>query len=1652
MAGPLRYAFFCLFALLAAPAAAQIVAIGPQLTLEPATATVGGTISVAGARMADGDYVVRVNDGRATVTLTSVSGGTGEFQRNVKIPAMAAGSYAVELVENGRLADTASLRVVSPLGVTATPTDPRAGGSLAFSVSGLTAGTVSLYYAGKVAYGPVKTDGGTLSGKFVVPTDRPTTLPATVTLQARNFVGRLSPRVGERDLAVRRADLSPRLRVAALTPSTTTLTPRTALRVTGTVASNEATPQAGKVEHFWKGSDGRVVPMGAVTGAIRSDGSFSYDMRTPQVGTLSAQQANGSGQLMTVTTFVDENGVKQNQVVAGPSFTSSLDTDAAIDFNFTVRGSDGRQLDDVLVMLRNGPLDELYPDNQSPVFLEGAGSTARPTQFGGAQASDELLGCPDNHQRQRTDATGHAEFEFGLQIPGGGGMFVDGGVLSPGFTIVPTTRCFNGPSINDPGFCEEVDPAGIDVTFSFTAAHTGYGYTITQNNGGQSVLVEDRVTVEARIDRYNGMITTKTCRSGQCGDPRTFQRSANMTITLPKLGAQALQVGAVSFVTNNASQALAIASPPEAFRTDFKVLPDLSAYADGNTFVPPNPQPRTIAVSFLRGAGKPLRLAQYTIFKPGGGAYGPYSFPLTSATVDCDSEGGTQWLTAMLPPTLANAFRFPQPVFGGANHVYGYVRLEDEDGRFGIRPFRLSFQRAPSGSLARKMENVPGLTIDTTLAHATRVTLPNTDVPADTDIAGANSYDVPPGNNRSTAHMDLQFCLPQNADCGIYNSIESTQVQYSREPEFQPGGAVQNGVGLSGGGALGQREWEVLFDKTIPLFRWYWGVPELLSAEVFADLVLRAEYLFNAVFHPENPDASGVETGGRMGIGIIIGVDIDVLFGVLVDAGAAITGVLTGEVVAIATPSEPPCVQEALTFTMNFSGWLEIGCPIPNPFDPTCYIPNVEENYNILNEREGDGECHAPDAARKTLPRVGTDKLLDGFALRQPLATTVDTKAVPVGRVFDARRRRDANRQPAIAVDGSGHRAVAYLDDRRRLVARTGTGRALSSAALISEGYGIREVALTYFDTDRAMLVWAESSLTGAPPPRSDLASFQYLRWAVYDGTAWSRPANLTSPGFGEGGVRMARCKRLLLRADCTNDKLSLVFQRNTDRSIGGAKHIYHAMWNGTAWSVPTRVDQSGSINITPSVAYVGATPVVAWVRYDPGSTLDKLDTRRIALREMDGRSNEEIQTALPTRVAQPSIAGTSPSNLAIAFTRAEPTDAFVGTRQALHLGKRECADGSCITSGWRVRDSHGRTVYGERPVLVARPGGEVSVVFRGLAFGAVPGAADPEDNLFPDDPIGMLGTVGELLDLRSDLKSPVVHAGNLSNDGGYHGQPAATFDPVSMEVLALSSIVDTSAALGDIFKKRERELSAKVSSVDAGVQMAAADDLPDLAIESITSSATRLDAGTNVTLRITVRNRGSAWTPDADHVATLAVGWDDPRLAEAAPVTTTISALGPGQAQVRTVSLVVPGIYVSDERQSAYARLSVESPEGEMDGDDNHATLAIGGMPVPLNLTAAASPGTRIVNLGWTASADPRVAGYRIYADDDGTPRPLGSSFFAGFADLAARFGIDRTYRVSTYSARGVESELSEPVTAAPAKAILPDGLFLDGFESPLP
>ncbi|MEZ5439492.1 MAG: hypothetical protein R3F22_03670 [Lysobacteraceae bacterium] len=1643
--------FAALFSLFVLPARAQFTLPG-TLSVSPSAATGGGTVLLGATHLADGRYVVIIKNASVSATLLDMPGGTGQLQEYVTLPTLAAGSYTVELRIDGNLTQSRSYRVLPPLTVTPSTASPRAGNSFGFSVSGLTDGTLSLVYAGKVAFGPVNVSAGSFSGKFTLPTDRPASLPASVVLEARNAIGKTAPRVGSTTLSVQTPNRSPFIQVGSSTPPSS-INLRDPLSMSGNVVINDLDPADSDVQYWWRDQIGRVVPMGAQLSSVQANGQFTAAMRAPQLATLSAWRAEGSGSVFAVGKIKDHQGNLQQH----PSPWQNLSVDPAfndtVDITLRLRGSDGLPIEGARVVLRTDNLEDLYPpnSNKAPVRIDGGSTPVQvPSQFDASPVNDEIVGCPDDLERQATNASGNATFSFGLALPQGA-VNLDGSGPPPMATIAPTEQCIS-PDNNTPELCTLIDPAAINVHLEVIAAHKGYGWLTTDSIANSGYVREFPLTIDLRIDRYTRHIDSKVCvpdtnptdailtaceEGGADGDQV-------MDLVLPKLANSGLQLAAPRW-------GLAYRDTLAGGVIVYQPLPDLGDFDGKASFVPPTPAARTFSIGYVRGAGNALSGAELHLV----GRAQPIMLTNTDEQFSCDAAA-TEYLTAALPADVLEGLRFPRKVFGiTGDSLYGWVVAHEEGtSRTGVRAFRIDFKR-PSAAIA-STASLPGVQVRIQDPHSVRVTVPPNDATGKTDTGAAHAsgcgdpecdgYDeLKNKTNSATAHLDQQFCLPEGTTvCGSVSGVNSSHTQYNREPPTPPPGE------LFVGGDAGQstaRHWETLYDLTIPLFRWYWGVPEVFSARVFADLGIKAEYLLAYAMKPLEPRNSYVETGGRLDIYVPIGVDVSVLMGILVDAGAMITVALQGEVVGRANADATTCVDESLNFRMDFDYWVEIGCPIDFPLDPTCWIPNIEGSENIFRKviSETNGCLNRPASGNAwNLLTQELDKAASGHATG---------KANPEMIVRPADRRA-MNRHPALAVDSAGNQLLLYVNSLGKLVAAHTPVDGVADTAQLSDGWGIRDVAVMHYGVDRAVAVWAESDLRAAPAPGDDLARHQFLRFAVFDGMTWTAADDLTAPGYGEGGVRLARClpRPAFYRQDCSGNKVSLVFQRNTARVTGGESHIYLSDFDGVSWSSPRRVDQSGSFNITPAIAYQNAVPVVAWVRYAPDAVdLSDIDKRNLAMRTMDGLAIEQVDTR-NSRVAQPDLATTSNGRLALAFTRAAVNDAFIGTRQGLQIGYRDCSSSPCLIRAFAVKDAHGRLVYGERPRVVANDSDGVNVIFRALSVGALPGVADPENNRMPDDPVGIRESRGELLNIVSGLTANQTRVQLQSNDGGGHLQPAVAFNAASGQVVTVSTLLP---AIGNtIVAKRDSDvrLLAKTTALDDGLQMATLPALPDLAMESLESSATQLTPGDDISVHVSVINAGNAWTPDANRSATLRLYWDTPQTRETLYGNLAIPTLAPGQRFETDLQIPVPADFHDDERQTLRAELLVDDPDGEIDGANNGATLSIGGMPVPQNLHALSAAGSRIVNLTWDDPADSRVAGYRIWVDGpDGTPMPMGSSFNLGFADLSALYGFDRSYRVSTYSERGVESELSKPLRAAPSPAILAGEsarVFSDSFE----
>jgi hypothetical protein len=691
----------------------------------------------------------------------------------------------------------------------------------------------------------------------------------------------------------------------------------------------------------------------------------------------------------------------------------------------------------------------------------------------------------------------------------------------------------------------------------------------------------------------------------------------------------------------------------------------------------------------------------------------------------------------------------------------------------------------------------------------------------------------------------------------------------------------------------------------------------------------------------------------------------------------------------------------------------------------------------------GDLACYIAEAA---LEGDGCERLLP----------TNDNRPCPP---FD---RAPASSSAMIA-DGRGTRPTTSQKTGPSLIVRpidgADFGRGVDETTL-SQAPGIRSVALAFHDQDRAVAVWAENAdpydvMVGRTAVQR--IARQRLMYSAWNGTEWSRKAALTPPSGGEGGVDLAACTpRSDARCPAGGEVLA-TWTRDTAGDITQHRTQVFTSRFTTArgWTTPQPLDSTALLDSAPSAAYIGASPVVAFVRNTNGVFADT-GARRVAYRFLGAGNAVQLPAELPGGVAWPDIVATADGGFAIAHTYAADPRAFVGNRQRVAMAYGSaCASGACTVVAQPVNDSFGRAIYGERPTALVDSGGNVSVVLRGMGFGPDTGGLQLRK---PVDPIGMVLHTGELIMLNTARGQRTVTPVALSGDGAVHRAPAAALDPALGQVVVASTrgpAVPTSlrkklAKAGVVDTAPSRAAGMALES-DLGVYMAATG--VDLAVESLTSSTTALLGGRRMTATARVRNVGADYVA-ASAVQRLALSFDAPSGAGGVELgSTNVGSLASGQSVDVAIIFTVPAGYSPDESHRLYARL-LGSAVADIDVDETNdqAELDFGGMPAVFGVNAGTIPGTRVVQLTWDAVPDPQrlLKGYRVWHHDgDGVWKHLGSSFVAGFLDLNAPVDRDRNYRVTSYSAKAIESP---PGDEAAARGALRDAVFASGFEAPTP
>lgn len=1599
-----------------------------SVSVSPSRVTVGGQFTLSATRVNYADGECRANIGRDVVARPRIV--DGQISATVTLPlSIPRSNVVVELFCQRPLEPTATklgeapLSIVPAIALGLAPTGGAAGQRIDFTASGLIGSSFELWFGALRVYGPVPVGRtASVSGRFIVPKSTSVNYPVAATVVARSLSGRLAT---GRGTAAFSQTSKPTYRTRFLSPtaptSVDTLQP---VSLSGKVEASDGTPQTRTVNVYWKGDDGRVVPLGRRDVAVAADGSFATGADLPSEFTQDGYRAQGSGKLVYTTTEVD--GIT-GRTVTTTHETQSIQTQPLQNFTDSARARvrvlkpNGQPLERALVEVAGGA-DVLRDPDAANTLSAGFGPL---NQLQDQAGQAEVVGCPLSLARGYTDANGYFEFLISRQAA------ADYALQQT--TLGAVCRFADGRGGNDQDRC--VRNTAVNATLTIYTGHLGFGQI---RNG---VIEPYVIPAEFRLDPDNPEASRFWHPEGnvsynQPGVP--WLPVVNTSVVEPGLQPQLYRrrAGATGFDTGSGAFEPYPTAIDTATDTGFA---DVGRIFDVKTATPQGcGNPDTICVqpglaSFelnylhdfvLSGTVQSAKLVLCS---------GADTFDCASGTdvemtkVDdlshCGVSGYEQFQAKLLPDQMVNT---------GGRLRGRLVVTSSYQGQplSGKRRFGIGLDDLPSWFNG----NEPGLK--------------NREVRLGPD--GRTSFfavESLTGGSPHAINFNQSRLADYNLDAEQRNSTSNTrdirvyqqnrnEAPSSRQSDLRSTNEVANNgaddtvVRAGTGGAIPTREIIFIDTGEVPLFRYTWGIPPIADATVGADFWLQAGMNYGGSFGAEasatSPPQVTFFTEPFMDLGIDIFFDLEILF-----------GIVSAEVTA------SPLFSLAMKSSYTTGGYSP-----PSPGVDECAVFRLDLTWEVCAVFcEGD-----------------TEQLFRYF---KPQSDYCEARSIlpfdPQGKgAADYRARPRAS----MAIDASGWGAALVVDDTGFNVYEwpgafqdsetpkplDTVGPAVTSSAMAIYGYGT------------GVALW--SRIPGSPTSIDQASRNSHVMWAkVSQGGTQYVPQTLTSAGAGDGNVAMAACPDW--NTSCPDGgEVTAVWVRRLGSSY--AAHHYAVMYarytHAGGWTSPARIDaaQGFASDTQPTVVYRAGVPIVAWVRKPAAGLVNAATTRIIAYRALDGSSPVRTSPELGTGVAWPSLsirrreAGILfVQEVLLAYTIPTDPAGFVGSHNALHVARATCASGTCTWTHERLRDQVGRAIMAERPTIVGQQNGDVALNFRGLGFGRLPGGS----RFRPGDPPGMITGAGENITVRPKLDGTPVSIVSVTADASGAVRPAFAFDPSNGVYVSVSQpgpeipanvIRRTKALTPNPIAKASR------SKLANGFIVAEMNEGPDLGVTSITTQATAVAPGGTVRVEAKLENFGADYVAATGANYTLVATWDEPEAtADTAALSQVVASLASSRTRTLALDVPVPAGFRADDVHTLFVTLRPDATVEEANAIDNERMLSIGAMPIPRAIKVTLEPGQPVVFLTWSLDApDARVAGYRVMlVDAEGNRKALGSSPVQGFADFAAAIGEARSYVVASYSANGVESAESDVVTVVPPAAPVESGgttLLSDGFEGP--
>lgn len=614
----------------------------------------------------------------------------------------------------------------------------------------------------------------------------------------------------------------------------------------------------------------------------------------------------------------------------------------------------------------------------------------------------------------------------------------------------------------------------------------------------------------------------------------------------------------------------------------------------------------------------------------------------------------------------------------------------------------------------------------------------------------------------------------------------------------------------------------------------------------------------------------------------------------------------------------------------------------------------------------------------------------------------------------------------SLASNGFGEVMAVYQAATDALASSIWNGVTWSPAITIPTGLGAIDPQVTYLSSTTAIAMWVETNLsaeqlTGLSVENAIKA--RRIAYAIWDGTNWSAAQALTVPSLGEGGPALAVCPSWQSGCPAGGEAVA-VWERNLSADFNARNiRLYYARYQNGAWTTPQPLDSAGAFtDILPQVAYVNGSPLVAWVR-DSDTDLTDGSSRRIALRFIGGTTTF-VPTELPAGIGEVSLAVDSNGLPMLAFTQFEDPAQVLSNQRPLWTAKGNCSGTvSCTWQPQQLVDGFGRTLYAEHPLVTANNNGDAVITFRGLGFG---GNVDPQ----PGDAPGMVSGQGDLAQVVTDFSSTAVTPAYLTQDAAVNWLPAAAYDPTLNTTIATAVKGSIPVGLQARTTTPDSPASLTSPAPELPMAVTAVPNQPDFILLSAEPSAYYPATSDPLTLTVQIANAGVPWSWDGSTAEPLVIlaTWDGGPGEGTVAGQNTLTGLT-GVTEI-TLTLTPPESGLESPHELVVT-VNPGFTQADWNANNNRTTLTLGGVPAPTGIWAEVQPGSSLVFLDWDDLQMEGIAGYRIYrAEDNGTFQPVGSTFEHGYVDLNASELHTYRYAVSAYTTAGQESALSTTLT----------------------